>query len=173
VVYSDADGHCPVVAEVVFDGGAAYPLRPQPLDYGVPVEYRSAPGLPPAETGTWNQAVARFSDNGTDVVELALTKVDVADAGPAGLRLRASPNPFTASTRFRFGLPRAQRVQLLIYDAAGRRVATLVDADLPAGSHSLTWDGRDTAGRRQPAGAYWARLRGAGRDEQSRLILLR
>ncbi len=173
VVYSDADGHCPVVAEVVFDGGPAYPLRPQTLDYGAPVEYRSAPGLPPAETGAWSEAIARFSDNGTDLVELPLTNVGVADAGPAGLRLRASPNPLTTSTRFRFGLSRAQAVQLLIHDAAGRRVATLLDADLPAGSHSRTWDGRDDAGRPQPAGVYWARLRGTDRDERSRLVLLR
>ena len=41
VVYSDANGHCPVIAELVFDGNEVFPLRPQTLDYDAPVVYRS------------------------------------------------------------------------------------------------------------------------------------
>ena len=173
VVYSDADGHCPVVAELVFDGSEVYPLRPQTLDYGLPVVYRSDPGLPPVEAGGWTQVVARFSDNLSDVVELTRASVSVADTRPPGAHLRASPNPFTDHTRFTFELHRAQPVQLLIYDVAGRHVATLIDGTLPAGRHAHAWDGRDTAGRPQPAGVYCCRLRSAEQDLLRRLILLR
>jgi hypothetical protein len=173
VVYGDADGHCPVVAELVFDGGEVYPLRPETLDYGLPVVYRSAAGLPPVEAGNWTQVVARFSDNLTDVVELTRANVSVADARPVGAHLRASPNPFTDRTRITFELRCAQPGQLLVYDAAGRRVATLIDGTLAAGSHAHAWDGRDAAGRRQPAGVYYCRLRCAEQDVAHRLILLR
>jgi flagellar hook assembly protein FlgD len=64
-------------------------------------------------------------------------------------------------------------VQLLIYDVAGRHVATLIDGTLPAGRHAHAWDGRDTAGRPQPAGVYSCRLRSAEQDLFRRLILLR
>jgi hypothetical protein len=34
----------------------------------------------------------------------------------------------------------------------------LTNATYPAGSHALTWDGRDDAGRRLPPGLYICRL---------------
>ena len=63
VAYADPDGHCPVFAEVVFDGADVYPLRPQSLDYATEVLYTSESGLPPLVSGSWSHAVARFSDD--------------------------------------------------------------------------------------------------------------
>jgi flagellar hook assembly protein FlgD len=86
--------------------------------------------------------------------------------------LRVTLNPFRSRTELRFGLRRAQPVQLTIYDPAGRRVVTLIDGPLPAGSHTRAWDGRDAAGRPRSAGVYFVRLRSAEQDAVRRLILL-
>ncbi|MEZ4652827.1 MAG: FlgD immunoglobulin-like domain containing protein [Candidatus Eisenbacteria bacterium] len=44
-------------------------------------------------------------------------------------------------------------------DTAGRRVAALQrDAVYGAGSHRLTWDGVDEAGRALPTGVYYIRV---------------
>jgi hypothetical protein len=107
------------------------------------------------------------------VVELAQFSASVADPEPAGARLRAMPNPFTGSTRVAFELRRAQPVQLTIHDPAGRRVETLVDGVLPAGSHVRIWDGRDRAGRPGLPGLYYYRLRCPEQDVVGRLVLLR
>jgi len=80
-------------------------------------------------------------------------------AAVAGLQLAApSPNPSSVRTRLEFDLPSAANAELSVFDAAGRRVATLVQGDLPAGRHSASWDGVAAGGERVAAGLYFARL---------------
>ena len=50
------------------------------------------------------------------------------------------------------------RVELSVFDLAGRRIATLARGPLPAGSHNARWDGSDAQGVRAPSGVYFARL---------------
>ena len=57
------------------------------------------------------------------------------------------PNPFNPRTTIRYGLPRAERVQLRVFDVRGRLVATLRDGAEPAGERHVEWDGRDREGR--------------------------
>ncbi len=51
------------------------------------------------------------------------------------------PNPVAAdaTTTIDFKLTTPRRVQLRVFDLAGRAVATLVDSDLGEGAHSVTW----------------------------------
>jgi hypothetical protein len=72
-----------------------------------------------------------------------------------------APNPFADQTRITFGLadsPSPYQVQVYVYNLNGQRVRGLANATYPAGSHALTWDGRDDAGRRLPPGLYICRL---------------
>jgi hypothetical protein len=99
--------------------------------------------------------------------------VDVADAASARVYfVLATANPALGPARFRFGLPVAGRVQLSVYDLAGRRVATLVDRDLPAGHHVAAW-GPDGAGRARPPGVYFARFVVGGHAFTRRIVVLR
>jgi hypothetical protein len=68
------------------------------------------------------------------------------------------PNPSSSATRMELALPAAATVDLSVYDATGRRVATLLHSDLPAGRRSVQWDGREAGGRPAAAGVYFARL---------------
>ncbi len=52
--------------------------------------------------------------------------------------LPAYPNPASPSTTLRFGVDQPQDVQLCIYSIDGRRVATLVNGPLGAGTHQAT-----------------------------------
>jgi hypothetical protein len=72
-------------------------------------------------------------------------------------RARFAPNPFSATTRMIYALPRASRVEAGVYDLNGRRVRALVSAALPAGVHELRWDGADDAGARVRPGMYFLR----------------
>jgi hypothetical protein len=85
---------------------------------------------------------------------------------PEPLSVSAAPNPFTTRTRIRFALPAASRARLAIFDVAGRRVATPVDAVLPAGRHEVVWDGRAATGQPASAGVYFLRL---DTDRESRI----
>ena len=70
----------------------------------------------------------------------------------------AVPNPFNPETELRFVLDRSGPVDLAVFDLAGRRVRTLVAEWREAGAHTLSWNGRDDAGRILPSGSYFVRL---------------
>jgi hypothetical protein len=69
-----------------------------------------------------------------------------------------TPNPFNPVTVIRFDLARPGRLQLRIYDVAGRQVRTLVDEPMQTGIHEVAWDGRDESGQRVASGVYLYRL---------------
>jgi flagellar hook assembly protein FlgD len=67
-----------------------------------------------------------------------------------------------------FELPAERPVEASVFDLAGRRVRALEPGRLfPAGTHRLTWDGRDEAGTPVAPGVYLVRVR-AGSDVQVR-----
>ncbi len=93
---------------------------------------------------------------------------------PEGLWLgQASANPTSGRARFQFSLPRAGRTRMAVYTVTGQLVRTLVDAEMPAGRHTASWDGRDGRGRRAAAGAYLAELESAGRRLTRTFVLVR
>ncbi len=93
------------------------------------------------------------------VIRLDASDVDAAEAIVGGTFLTANaPNPFRDGTALRFRLEKAGQTRLQILDAAGRVVRHLGDREFAAGYGQVQWDGRDTQGRRVPAGVYFVRL---------------
>lgn len=101
------------------------------------------------------------------------TGVAVGGAPPAGALLaQNAPNPFNPRTVIRFVLARAGHARMVVYDAAGRRVATLLDGPMVAGEHRVDWAGRDDAGHRVASGIYFYRLEADGMSLSRRMALL-
>ncbi|MFC1572961.1 right-handed parallel beta-helix repeat-containing protein [Candidatus Eisenbacteria bacterium] len=84
--------------------------------------------------------------------------------------LCGSPNPFGSETAVRFNLPEATSVAVTIHSSDGRRVKTLADEMMPAGSHEIHWDGRDHSGHPVASGVYLIRLI-AGSSRKCRVLL--
>ncbi len=80
-------------------------------------------------------------------------------AGPVDYLYPARPSPFHARATVRFSLAQAGHATLEVFDVAGRRVRTLIDASWEAGEHAVPWDGTDDRGGRLGAGLYWLQLR--------------
>ena len=99
----------------------------------------------------------------------------VGDQRPkATVLLAPSPNPLSNSSLLRFALATGGDTRLEIYDAAGRRVASLVHATLEPGNYSVTWDGRADGGDPLGAGLYFARLIAPGvHAHTARLAIVR
>ena len=72
-----------------------------------------------------------------------------------------------------FNLPTPSRARLDVYNVAGRKVATVVDGDFPAGHHSVTWDGTDAGGRDVSAGIYFYRLEAGTNQSTKKMIVLK
>ncbi len=98
----------------------------------------------------------------------------VGDRGtpPARLAVRMRANPVTEAPAFVIELPEAGRTVLEVFDLAGRRVAEVLDADLPAGAHEIRWDGRDEHGVPVPAGIYFHRLVAGNARATGKLVIL-
>lgn len=112
--------------------------------------------------------------NAADVTVTTGTTTAVSGSvGSASIALHpAAPNPFDLQTTLSFSLPRSGHARVTVYDVQGHVIATLVDADRPAGRHSVTWNGRDQHARSVPAGLYFYRVEAGGAVGTSRVVLL-
>lgn len=124
--------------------------------------------------------VARYlaiGSYGRSIYRLELASFADAPAGPrppTGVTLaQNAPNPVRQGTRIAFALASSGHVRLEVFDAAGRRVRTLIDASLEAGEHQATWDGRDERGRAVAGGSYRYRLNAGEHVATRGLVVVR
>jgi hypothetical protein len=91
------------------------------------------------------------------------------DVLPTAFQLHGNyPNPFNPSTVIRYDLPAQSHVRLDVYDLTGRRVATIVDGQMPAGRHDALWNASGMA-----SGMYIYRLETTGHVATGRMTLLK
>jgi hypothetical protein len=91
-----------------------------------------------------------------DIVEVSNASTD--GSIPLTISFSIAPNP-AKNARLSFGLPREDRVELAVFDVAGRQVAMIEKGTLAAGSYTRSWDGRTDGGSTAGAGLYFYRLK--------------
>lgn len=110
-----------------------------------------------------------------DVCLTTTSPTAIPDAGaPARFTLKQNvPNPFNPTTSIAFELDRADEVELAVYDATGRRIATLAQGSYGPGPHSVTWDGRSRDGKQVASGVYWYALKTSTGMQSKKMVLLK
>ena len=85
------------------------------------------------------------------------------------------PNPYTVGdeTSISFTTAEYGHVELRVFDLSGRLITTLVNEELPAGRHSITWNGSAQSGRTCDAGVYFYKLDTASNSATRRMVLVR
>ncbi len=68
------------------------------------------------------------------------------------------PNPFTMETTIEFTLENQQNVYIDIIDITGKQIYILKSENMPAGKHSVIWDGKNIDGNNVYGGVYFCRL---------------
>lgn len=101
----------------------------------------------------------------------ASAMVEIAALPEQFVLRRNYPNPFNPETKIEYDLPEESDVAFSIFNMKGELVRELVHARQAAGSHSVTWDARDSAGRSVASGIYVYKLT-AGAFRQSHKMLL-
>jgi hypothetical protein len=110
----------------------------------------------------------------SDTLSVGVTSVAAGGSPPLVTALGANrPNPMGPSTRIAYSLAAAGQVQLSVYDVRGRLVRSLVGERQEAGSHAVTWDGRNESGESVPSGIYLFEMKAGGWTSVRKAVLMR
>jgi photosystem II stability/assembly factor-like uncharacterized protein/sugar lactone lactonase YvrE len=135
-------------------------------------------GLVPSDNGHW---VFTLAPQSNEVYKLQVLSDESMPGGvqsggkvnlPRTLALN-QPFPNPARTRFNiaYALPRQTRVELKLYDVAGKLVTTLAHGEQKPGYYNLTWNRQDTKGRSCACGVYFCTLSAEGKRFSRKVIL--
>jgi len=87
---------------------------------------------------------------------------------PENQLISVYPNPFNAKTIIEYALSAKERVRIDIYDVLGRSITLLVDSELSAGYHQVSWDASG-----QSSGIYFARIAFNGNSSYKKMMLIK
>ncbi len=107
------------------------------------------------------------------IIPEATTGAPEDQVTPAAVTLSNYPNPFNPETTISFGLTEAGYTTLNIYNIAGQKIATLVQDELSAGTHSITWDGTTSNGANVASGMYFYRLQSGDYSITNKMVLMK
>ncbi len=155
--------------------------------FKMPIDVRITTALGPQTFVAWDSLQTQTFTFHTDSAPTALAldpdiwiirtiqSMSDIDASTSLVELppRVYPNPFGGRTQILLDLPQPGRVVVTVHDAAGRRVAHLLDAARPAGRTGVVWDGTDQLGRPLPQGRYFTRVTAGGRTVAGQMLLIR
>lgn len=86
---------------------------------------------------------------------------------PSAFSLKQNyPNPFNPSTNVKFSIVNAGDIKIVVYDARGREVQTLVNERLQAGTYDVAFDGS-----RLNSGVYFYKLSVNGYSQTRRMVM--
>jgi len=110
-----------------------------------------------------DEVYVRYPSSPTSGVDKAIEQL------PTSLVLHQNyPNPFNPSTEISFTLPQASYTTLRVYNLLGQQVAELINKELSAGYHQVTFDGS-----RLPSAIYFYRLESGKHSQVKKMLLLK
>ncbi|MEJ2506093.1 MAG: T9SS type A sorting domain-containing protein [Ignavibacteriaceae bacterium] len=78
------------------------------------------------------------------------------------------PNPFNPSTKIKYSIPEKSLVNLQIYNAEGKEVASLVNGEQSAGEYEINFDAENLA-----SGVYFYKIRAGNFFQTKKMLLLK
>ena len=117
-----------------------------------------------------NAGIQDGQGSGTILNDDGITAAEGLSIRDVSLAIRG--NPVGDAVSFRLGLPTSTRVELSIFDVAGRRVAQPLNTSLDRGYHTVSWNPRRDSGP-MGSGVYFVRFQAQGRTVERRFVLLR
>ncbi len=83
------------------------------------------------------------------------------------------PNPFNPTTNISYSLPVNSDVSLEVFNIKGEKVRTLVNGNVSAGTHDVTWNGISDNGSKVSSGVYFYRLNANGESVVRRMTIVK
>jgi len=105
--------------------------------------------------------------------ELSLESFEMKERIPEKYSLSQNyPNPFNPETNVKYQLPEAGNVSMVVYNAVGQKIRTLVNKHKQAGSYTVTWDGCNDMGLQVGSGIYFIRMKAGSKFVEMKKIVL-
>jgi hypothetical protein len=83
------------------------------------------------------------------------------------------PNPFNPTTKMEIAVPKAAMVEIVVYNILGQKVRTLTNEVVPAGYHTIEWNGKSDAGSIVPSGVYFMRMVSGSFTKVNKLLMMK
>lgn len=83
------------------------------------------------------------------------------------------PNPFNPSTKIRFEIPEYSYVSIKVFNVLGKEITTLLENELSPGSHTISWEAKDSNNELLPSGMYLIRLTAGKYTHSVKAVLLK
>ncbi|HOD53432.1 MAG TPA: S8 family serine peptidase, partial [Candidatus Cloacimonadota bacterium] len=83
------------------------------------------------------------------------------------------PNPFNPTTSIAFSLKQNSPVKLTVYNIKGQVVKSLINEKMNAGSHSITWNGKDNQNKSVSSGIYFYKLESHDFTSTRKMMLIK
>jgi hypothetical protein len=152
--FSESSNNKSSSGEVFFiDNGSAFDGIYNPLYWDATVTFTNT---------TWFVAHDSFKGvitNQTSITESVPVSFSVA---------QNSPNPFNPSTTINFTLAKAGKTIVEVYNVAGQKIDAILNANLSAGAHSVTWNASKFS-----AGVYFYTVKSGGLSKTVKMTLLK
>jgi len=88
--------------------------------------------------------------NGTSTIE----SIDSSD-----FNVSVFPNPANPDVKLSFNITDETDIIVLnVYNVKGQKVKELINKKMSTGYHNITWDGKDSIGKKLPSGVYFIKL---------------
>ena len=115
-------------------------------------------------TNAWNLAIGVIGNNSQSIV-----LVEDNSEIPTEYNLAQNfPNPFNPSTIISYQLPERGNVDISIYDILGNLITKLVDREMEAGYHNVSWNAKNLSN-----GVYFYTIRSRDFVSTKKLLLLK
>jgi methionine-rich copper-binding protein CopC len=123
---------------------------------------------------TRNPVTHNFTMEDLDFAPVSVALSQAGGSLPTEFALAQNyPNPFNPSTEISFSLPVASQVQLTVFNVLGQKVTTLLDEQMAAGEHTVTWDGHNSDGASVSSGVYFYRISANSFSQTKKMMMLK
>jgi hypothetical protein len=150
--------------------GLVFSLQGQALPENLTFEFLNAEGFNGTSTIEFKEII--LADSNGKGIDVEAQSYDVSFSNallPVKTELTGSyPNPFNPTTSINYGLQYDGFVEIMVYDASGRLVETLVNQHQTAGYHNITWNASS-----QASGMYFVKMAAGDVVETQKLVLLK
>ncbi|MCK5051258.1 MAG: T9SS type A sorting domain-containing protein [Candidatus Cloacimonetes bacterium] len=111
----------------------------------------------------------------SDPISITIGQVSVSfyELQQIGFQLSNYPNPFNPTTTISFSIPEESTIELSIFNIKGQKIKSLLNDQLTAGEHSITWNGEDFTGKKVSSGIYFYKLITPNASHTKKMLLLK